>query len=134
MKRLYIGGKEDPYLVRWYIIPRNPLFNIYLHKIIRDDDDRALHDHPWWSLSLRLRGDLIEVDGNGQHFVGRVRLRSATYAHRLCIPKFQKGASWTLFFTGPRLREWGFHCPSGWQHWSEFTDVTGAKIGKGCGE
>ena len=26
---------------------RNKIFNIYLHQIIRSDDDRALHDHPY---------------------------------------------------------------------------------------
>ena len=37
-----IGDPADPYLRRWYVIPRNPLFNIYLHQILRSDDDRAL--------------------------------------------------------------------------------------------
>ena len=37
------------YLSRWHIIPRNRYFNIYLHKFVGSDDDRALHDHPWRS-------------------------------------------------------------------------------------
>ena len=36
-----IGGADDPYMLRWYLIPRNRRFNIYLHKFLRDDDDRA---------------------------------------------------------------------------------------------
>lgn len=40
-----IGGHERPYLLRWFIIPRNRFFNIYLHKFLRSDDDRALLDH-----------------------------------------------------------------------------------------
>ncbi|MDZ7823006.1 MAG: hypothetical protein U5K75_02470 [Ahrensia sp.] len=58
---LIIGGAEDPYMRRWFIIPRNRWFNIYLHEIVRSDDDRALHDHPWWSLSLVLDGQMLEV-------------------------------------------------------------------------
>jgi hypothetical protein len=36
--------------------------------------------------------------------------------------------------TGPRYREWGFHCPQdGWIHWERFTKMhdPGA-IGAGC--
>ena len=40
---MVIGGAEDPYLLRWYLIPRNPFVNVYLHKFLRSDDDRALH-------------------------------------------------------------------------------------------
>lgn len=42
----------------------------------------------------------------------------------------------TLFFCGPRVREWGFHCPQGWRHWKEYIAPTsyGNRVGKGCGE
>lgn len=60
-RRFYIGGKENPYMIRWFVIPRNPWFNIYVHKFCRDDDDRALHDHPWWFVSLVLSGSYIEL-------------------------------------------------------------------------
>ncbi len=35
-----IGGKDHPYLERWWIIPRNRVFNIYLHQFWRSDDDQ----------------------------------------------------------------------------------------------
>lgn len=56
----YLGGRVDPYMLRWWVIPRNPFFNIYLHKFIRSDDDRALHSHPWISLGMIVRGEYIE--------------------------------------------------------------------------
>jgi len=56
-----IGGPDDPYLLRWYVIPRNPWLNVYVHKFMRSDDDRALHDHPWWFVSLMLRGGYVEI-------------------------------------------------------------------------
>jgi hypothetical protein len=40
--------------------------------------------------------------------------------------------AWTLFITGPRWREWGFHCPQGWIHHDHFSDPADpGNIGKG---
>lgn len=122
------------YLLRWHLIPRNRFFNIYLHKFIGDDDDRALHDHPWWSFSVRLKGQIIEHEKHGWMIKSarakRFRFRKADYAHRLSLHKSGKPC-WTIFITGPRKREWGFHCPKGWQHWSTMTTAKGETIG-GC--
>lgn len=130
-----IGGRDNPYMFRWWVIPRNRFFNIYLHHIVRSDDDRALHDHPWVSLSRCLAGEMQELDANGVRTVraGQWRLRGPRYAHRLVVAD---GAScWTLFITGPRLREWGFYCPQGWVHWQDFTaGKNGELVGRGCGE
>lgn len=111
---------DDPYLRRWWIIPRNGLFNIYLHHMLKDDDDRAPHDHPYWSLSLCLFGhirekELIDRD-KGDYRINEInagdwRWRSATMSHILQLPK---GEAWTLFITGPRIRDWGFHCKKKW--------------------
>lgn len=127
-------GELGPYLLRWYLIPRNRFFNVYLHRMLRDDDDRALHDHPWPSLSLSLRGSCIEHMAGGRSRIlqtGDIVGRSSTFAHRLELAI--SGDYWTLFLTGPRIREWGFHCPKGWRRWQDFvaTDDKGA-IGKGC--
>ena len=131
---MFIGGEENPYMCRWYIIPRNRWFNIYLHKIVRDDDDRALHDHPWVSVSFILDGSYREITPHGRRVIGagQVKLRSATYAHRL---ELLGGPAWTLFVTGPRVRTWGFWCPKRWVPWQEFCHPSdSAKVGKGCGE
>jgi hypothetical protein len=128
-----IGGAARPYMLRWFVIPRNPWFNIYLHKFVRDDDDRAFHDHPWRSSAIVLRGAYIEHDHRGRriYFAGAVRIRSATYCHR--VELIDGKPCWTLFFTGPRLREWGFHCPQGWRHWKDFVGGRdGGEIGRGC--
>lgn len=133
-----VGEASRPYLRRWWIIPRNRWFNIYLHEFLRDDDDRALHDHPWHSLSIMLKGEYTEhriVDG-GVHTrrifrAGDIIWRRPRYAHRL---ELHWGTCYTLFITGPRVREWGFHCPNGWRHWKAFTDPNsnGAITGRGC--
>lgn len=54
------GGPRREYLFRWHMIPRNRWFNLYLHKFVHGDDERALHDHPWASASLILEGHYIE--------------------------------------------------------------------------
>lgn len=54
-----IIGEE--YLCRWYLIPRNRFIGVMLHWFIGSDDDRALHDHPWWSISFLLKGELYEI-------------------------------------------------------------------------
>jgi hypothetical protein len=105
-----IGGHENPYLLRWWLIPRNPVFNVYLHKFLRDDDDRALHDHPWLWCSVLLRGEYIEVttprfEFEGDADDGIVRVDSA-------IPKGATvhasyaigGASLTLLMRQPFAR------------------------------
>jgi hypothetical protein len=132
-----IGGHDAPYLKRWYVIPRNPVCNIYLHHFLRSDDDRALHDHPWMSLSIMLDGEYWEhtIAAGGIHkkkklVAGQFTMRlSGKYAHRIDVEK----PCWTLFITGPRYRDWGFHCPQGWVSWQDFTDPTDkGGIGKGC--
>jgi hypothetical protein len=136
-----IGPKETPYLRRWWILPRNRFFNIYLHNILRDDDDSALHDHPWHNVSIVLSGGYWEYTPSDMCWraAGSITFRKATQAHRLAL-KWDDSTphgkpTWTLFITGPVIREWGFHCPKGWRHWRDFVDErdTGA-IGRGCGE
>lgn len=131
-----IGEPERPYLRRWWLVPRNEYSNIYLHNIVRDDDDRALHDHPWDSTSIILSGELREILPDGERVLrpGSITSRDATSLHRL---ELVDGPVWTLFITGPKVREWGFMCPDrGWVHWREFTDpgTNGATVGRGCGE
>ncbi len=135
-----IGGGEDPYLRRWWVIPRNRFVNVYLHQFLRSDDDRALHDHPWANCSILLRGEYTEhtIRAGGVHCAevmraGAVRVRLlGSMAHRI---ELHGGPCWTLFVTGPVYRRWGFHCRTRWVHWREFTarDDRGS-IGRGCGE
>ena len=134
-----IGGQDNPYMLRWYLFPRNPLFNIYLHKFLRDDDDRALHDHPWWFLSFILKGKYAEITESGLS-VRRpwsMAFRRAIHRHRVELygkPE-RRDPCWTIVITGSKVREWGFWCPKGFVPWEQFTDSRDAgSIGKGCGD
>lgn len=133
----FIIGGSVPYMKRWWVIPRNPIFNIYLHRFLRSDDDRALHDHPWLNCSYLLEGSYTEhtiraggVNHSRTATPGSIKFRRAKTAHRV---ELHDGPCWSLFITGPVIREWGFHCPSGWRSWKIFTsDRDKGAVGRGC--
>lgn len=138
-----IGGADRPYLLRHFLIPRNPVFNIYVHQFLRSDDDRALHDHPWaFNCSWLLKGSYREHTPKGMFLrdQGDWKFRIGGAPHRVelwreCTSLGEPIPCWTVFITGPRVREWGFHCPNGWVHWKDFTDSRDSgSVGKGCGE
>ncbi len=113
-----IGADADggPYLRRWYLSPWRGLQgrlrdrakakptranraaaylfgllpNLYLHEFLRDDDDRALHDHPSWAVSYMLRGAYIEhtIANGGIHWrqthrAGALRFMGTRHSHRI---------------------------------------------------
>ena len=172
-----VGGPDNPYLLRWYLTPWRRwtnvkpddangnrwlaflvaapwvqrlfglLPNVYLHCFLRDDDDRALHDHPWHWCSLLLRGQYVEhtiaaggIQRRQLRFAPSLKVSGPRRAHRIellrqvTLSGAQPRPCWTLFATGPRLRRWGFHCPQqGWIDFERFTDPADTgKTGKGC--
>lgn len=109
----------DDYLRRWWIAPRNQGSNVYLHEILRSDDDHALHDHPWdWTTHI-LDGGYIEhtPEGTFERRSGDIISKRAADLHRLELQP--GGRAVTLFVTGPKSREWGFAFPEGWRHWRD---------------
>lgn len=44
--KVIVNCDRDPYLLRWYVI-RTERVGVFIHKFVRSDEDRALHDHPW---------------------------------------------------------------------------------------
>jgi hypothetical protein len=72
-KQIIASASEEtrPYLIRWAI--NTPFGGVKLHHILRSDEDRDCHDHPWSFLSIVLRGGYWE--------------------HR---PKIEQGWCWTL--------------------------------------
>jgi hypothetical protein len=115
------------YLARWHLIKRNKYLNIYLHKFT-GSDDVILHDHPWWSVSFSLKGELNEHTFNKTRIIPRFLpiLRSAKTAHRL---ELIQGPAWTLFITGPKIRKWGFYHPTiGWMPWDKYKKLIKNRI------
>lgn len=131
---------SDPYLLRWFLLPRNKVVNVYLHKWMHSDDDRAMHDHPWWFLSLILKGNYTEVTPEGafKRRAGTIAYRPATWRHQVELEKDEEekfATAWSVIVTGPVKRNWGFWCGTRFVAWEDFTAVDGSGgSSRGCGE
>lgn len=151
----------DQYLQRWWITPWSGLYRdvkhktwwqwlvtrlpgVYLHLFSGSDDDRALHDHPWPSCSILLMGGYYEhVPKDPQRPDGAtiaiwrpertITFRRSRAPHRIEMRADEEHHVMTLFITGFRLRESGFHCPHGWRPWQLFTSPKDkGQVGRGC--
>jgi hypothetical protein len=119
-----------PLLIR-YIIFRIPQFGIYIHKLCRDDNDRALHDHPWPFTSIILKGGYFEhterwletdppinIEEFQYYSAGSILRRPAEWRHRFALTAYP---TWTLVFVGRRCRKWGFWVDGvNWCWWRKY--------------
>lgn len=118
------------YLRRFYITPRSWKWRVFIHHIMRSDEDRDPHDHPWAFFTLMLKGQYREhltVPCDPHHNTCMVKFvtlkrwrclyRRATDIHRLFLTH---GPVWTLVVAGKTVRLWGFWTYDGWVHWREY--------------
>ncbi|OEO24033.1 hypothetical protein AX279_19560 [Pseudomonas sp. J237] len=117
----------DGYMLRWWVF--NPYdaethvaryswcpWSIRVHRILREDLGRHLHDHPWNARTIILSG-WYEEQRLGDWLAGQVlipytrragctaKLNFNEYHH---ISKVSPGGVFTLFITGPKQGTWGF--------------------------
>ena len=139
------------YLHRFRLIPMivfrgeqwHPPRNVFIHRFLRSDHDRALHDHPWESWSLLIWGDLVEFyyyasEHNrewlvplyqvGRHYHRRIPKfkwihRPATWRHRLIVDPEATRKPITIFVTGPKVRDWGFWPAGVWVYWKTYLGI-----------
>lgn len=114
----------DGYMERFWLF-RTRFVSARIHRILRSDLDRDLHDHPWDYATLILRGGYVEVSERGErwHGPGSLLVRRATHLHRLVLPPGV--ATTTLFVHGRKRREWGFATARGWVHWRRYVEERG---------
>jgi hypothetical protein len=121
------------YMRRW--IWKTPWGTLRLHNILRSDDDRHLHDHPFDFTSFLLSGGYTEETQGEQHWtagilVADVRVRRwwprfsivrkrAEDAHRLILDR----PLWTFVVSGLKRRAWGFHTEKGWIVHTRYLDL-----------
>ena len=105
-----LGKKECPYAYRWVFIFFG--FAIRIHKWIRSDDKRYMHNHPWWFRTFVLKGSYTDVyldkDGNIQKDLIKrfsTRYRPSSHIHYVEVP--EKGCI-TILLTGKPINKWGF--------------------------
>ena len=141
------GDAGSAYLTRWTLMATR-YGSLYLHKFHRSDGLEQ-HDHPWpfWSVVLWPGYREVTPSGSQRRWPLLPAFRPATYRHRVQLllyacPKCGGAGTdfltwdrvcrrcqgrcrlerscWTIVWTGPRVREWGFFTRSGWQNWREY--------------
>jgi hypothetical protein len=106
--------KSDGVGRRW----GNWLPSIRIHRIMREDQDRHMHDHPWNARTFILRGSYREARpradncpaGPGEYRITRLAgetasLKFGEYHRIIAVPR--EGV-WTMFVTGRKRGTWGF--------------------------
>jgi hypothetical protein len=80
-------------------------FNAFLHYWNpQDGSPEEMHDHPRWSVTVCLRGKIIEETPWWTRTLtpGSVVIRSRKAIHRFSVPDGYRGKTWTLFIVGRR--------------------------------
>lgn len=118
-----IDGKPSLYLRRFYLWSRkNKGGAIFLHHIVRSDNDRHLHDHPWAFTTLCLRGGYVETWASGEqkfafhkHWFSPFQIlrNEAEHAHRVTLfhdafSRLPTVTTWTIVSVSKAHRTWGF--------------------------
>lgn len=122
---IYVDGR--PYLERYYL-GRVFDWTAYLHRFVREDSERWLHDHPWrLAVSVVLAGGYLEERWRWLcPQVGLVtEVCCVTWGNILRGRDFHRiihvlPGTWTLFLHGRRAKEWGF------------VEEVRPRIGQGC--
>lgn len=95
-------GQDEwgPYKLPWWK-PCNALLHCWRPSA---DQREAMHDHPRWSVTICLRGKIIERTPWGERVLtpGAVVVRSRKAIHSFEVPAGYRGKTWTLFIVGRR--------------------------------
>jgi hypothetical protein len=146
---LIIGPRHDPQTIRWHIFSWRG-WQLSLHKWLRSDSDRALHDHKADNISVILNGGYFEI-----LFDSRYPTRARVYTERFrwpLVPYFRKAETphrvvlpsggvpiWSLWLRWPPRRRWGYWCVQGWVDADDYNSAADyysagiSEVGKGCG-
>ena len=79
--------------------------NAFIHRWCPAPEQReSIHDHPRWSITLCLRGRIIERTPWGERLLkpGSIVFRSHKAIHSFEVPRGYQGKTWTLFIVGRR--------------------------------
>lgn len=118
---LILRAKRTPYrhlngyMLRWWLVPEREGsdFAVRIHHILRRDNDRHPHNHPWAFRSIILRGWYVEeyLDDLGieqRRTVKRGDTYVAPHGHFHRIVEISPGGVRTLCIFHRRQSYWGF--------------------------
>jgi hypothetical protein len=124
-------GIKEPYLTRYYLFGKDRKWgNIYLHHFHISDKGPDLHNHPWlWSFGIIILGGYKEERVMPDNSIGSREVNPGTINyitnkifHRVDL---LENDAWTLFFAGPRTKDWGFldRNTREFKHWTSNPDA-----------
>lgn len=108
---------NQPYLSPRLFLFRCRWFSIMVHRFV-GNDDLCLHDHPWHFATFILWGGYWETfqTPEGQQTKWRrpfsMHWYPAEHVHRIELEGGRPAL--TFVITLQKIRNWGFHTPSGW--------------------
>lgn len=131
-----IWSQEGELHFRRYRLLSTPWFNIYIHHILKSDEDAHPHDHPWHFVSIILWGGYIErwlgAYENYRYWmgvplredvrgIGNLIIHNAKDFHQITL---RKKSAWTLVFTSSRERpSWGYQTSEGWMDFKKYRQL-----------
>lgn len=121
---------------KWFGLEKY-LGDLYLHHIVRSDDDPDPHDHPWGFLGFIIAGGYTDESYTWGPVLDGLYVRSgpineavrprtfirrpATHIHKVIVPPGK--TVWTIIATQPRSREWNFVTPNGPILWRTYLGI-----------
>ena len=139
------GASADRYMSRWRLLALSNGRRLYLHHFLGDDWSPDMHDHPKAFFSIGLWGSYVEerplifesdlpVPPGGvgvpspecgiirdTYRAPWIRRFPPHHIHRLVEAK----GCWTLVYTGPTVRPWGFWRGKMWVPWQRYVETYG---------
>ncbi len=118
--KVIVNCERKPYLYRWYVVKRER-FALFIHRFVRSDEDRALHDHPWDFIVIPIWRGYLEHNDRGVTRVYPIigtRFRRCTYRHR--VELIEEKRAWSLFIRFRYTRTWGFWPKGGFVDWRKW--------------
>lgn len=126
----------DGYMNRWWLFNGyDPLDksksrgrwlpSIRIHHILRADNARHMHDHPWNARTIILRGAYSEERLDGSCYLRTVgstaKLNYGEFHH---ITHVTEGGVWTMFLSWRYKGTWGFNVDGKKVPWREYEELT----------
>lgn len=141
LRREDIGDDgEGPYLRRWTLLSAFG-WKLYLHRFMRSDTGRDLHDHPCDVICFVFRGRYVETTiadpplaaacEPGPPITMKPSLKvcaapclrrfRAEHIHRIDLFSENEGRTWSLCLFFPKRKPWGFILDNGtWIRWDAY--------------
>lgn len=94
--------------------------SIRIHHIVRPDQDRHDHDHPWNARTIILAGSYVEQRSGITYIRQAGDTATLKFGEYHSITQVSIGGAWTMFIIGPYRGTWGFLVDGVKVHWRKY--------------